>query len=126
MNQELKQPVVTVDDVIKGSVVVEVLARDGTVKKITVNAMNWRTALGATFKSIDEAMIQMLENCVAKECQAFLDNIVPLHLVWLTNVAQQLTNGVDALKKSLRTATPATTGPQAEADMPISPKSKTN
>jgi len=97
---EIKPPVVTADDVLKGVKEVAVLARDGTLKKVVVSAMNWRTALGASFKSIDAAMIHLLENCIAREAQPVLDSIIPLHLVWLTNVAHQLTNGIDALKKA--------------------------
>ena len=101
MNTELQPPVVTEDDVLKGLKEVEVLARDGTVKKIIIKAMSWRTALASPFRSVDEAMVRILENCITKADEQILDTITPLHLVWLTNVAQQLTNGIDALKKAM-------------------------
>ena len=113
METELKQPVVTEEDVLKGFKEIEVLARNGEVKKIMVKALSWRVALGATFKSLAEAMIHMLEHCVEKEAHIILDAIIPLHLVWVTNVAQQLTNGIIELKKAAAAKATATTPPAA-------------
>ena len=124
MNTELKMPVVTEDDVLKGLKEVEVLTRDGRLKKIIVKAMAWRVALKATFKPLDEAFVHMLENCVEKKAQALLDELTPECLVWLTNVAQKLTNGIEALKKA-NAAKAAATAPLA-TDSPISLPSSAN
>ena len=125
MDQNIKSPVVTEEDVLKGFKEVEVLARDGTIKKIVVKAMNWRTALGVTFKTLDQAMIHLVENCIAKEAQPILDSIVPVHLIWLTNVAQQLTHGIDALKKA-NAAAAATAKAAVPPATPISAPSSAN
>lgn len=114
---EIKPPIVTEDDVLAGSKEIEVLTRSGKIKKIIVSAMNWRTALGSTFTDMDKAMIRIVENCVAKEAQKILDELPPVHLVWITTVAQQLTNGVDALKKAAAART-AAAAPVSESSLP--------
>ena len=100
MNENLKPPIVTEDDVLRGSLTLSLPGRDGANRNITVTAMPWRTALGAAFSRVQDAMVHIVETCVAGTEQPALDQLTPVGLVWIASVAQQLTNGVDALKKA--------------------------
>jgi hypothetical protein len=105
---ELSKPIVTESDVLAGLKVVEAAARDGSKISFTVKSLDWRTAIGATFRNTEAAILHVLEHCIDEKQKPLLDRIIPLHLVWLSNVAQQLTNGVDAAKKANAVAeTPA-------------------
>lgn len=117
---EIEKPIVTEADVLAGSKEVRVMTRGDVEKKIKVRAMNWRTAMKATFADTGQAMIFMLENCVPQESQKLLDEIIPLHLVWLTNVATQLTNGLDALKKANAALTPKAAATDTPSSSPSS------
>jgi hypothetical protein len=65
METELKPPVVTEDDVLRGSVEVLVERRDGVRCKVTVRAMPWRVALAVAGSMLPgEAMIQTVQTCV--------------------------------------------------------------
>lgn len=106
MNEELKAPVVTPDDVLAGEITFPVGTRTGTSVKVTVRALDWRTALGANSDSargdVESMTVRIIRNCLPKEQQkdAFLDAIVPAHLFWITTAAMQLSNGVDEAKKN--------------------------
>ncbi len=111
---------VTEADVLQGFKRITTAGRDGAPVTVTVNALSWRAAIGSTFKRVEDEMVHTLENAVGKTEQPLLDKLPPNGLVEIRNVALQLTHGIDALKKSLRTDAPATTDPQA-VSAPLTP-----
>ncbi len=103
--KEIKQPVITEDDVLAGQITFPVSKRKGGSVEVTVKALPWRAALEANAKAargdVGFSSIEILPVCLDKKqgSDEFLNEIVPAHLFWMASAAMQLSNGVDETKK---------------------------
>ena len=94
------QNIVSEADILQGWKSIQVPGRNGQPRSLTVKALNWRAAIGSTFKRVEDEIVFTVENAVAKDDHPLLDALTPNSLLEVRNVALQLTHGVDALKKA--------------------------
>ena len=122
MNEEIKMPVVTEDDILAGEKEITVAKRSGGTRTIKIKPLSWRAALKANADlasgRMDDAAITILPQCLSRADakDESLDGIIPAHLFWITSTAMQLSNGVDAAKKTTaasQSTSPTTTPPNA-------------
>ncbi|MBC8094209.1 MAG: hypothetical protein H7Y43_00205 [Akkermansiaceae bacterium] len=97
---------VTVDDVLAGSKTIEVEKRNGEKIKVTVNALNWRAAIGVSQLANGQegmAVIHAVQHSLSEEQNkdAFLNQLIPSALPGIANVAMLLSNGVTEAKKRM-------------------------
>lgn len=100
MDQEIKLPTVTEDDILAGEATVPLRLRNGKTTLVTVRALPWRVALAASAAlatgDVAGATIQIVAASLAAEHRrdSFLDQVTPQSLVALSQTALQLSNGV--------------------------------
>lgn len=122
MNDDIKVPDVTVEDVLAGEKEITVRTRAGEDRRVRVKALPWRKALhasecfGSGANSLGVETVLAVQPAPLNQ-DAFLDALEPAALPTIAAVAMLLSNGVaEAKKRMAKLAAPpalATTSPSS-------------